>query len=411
MKNPAKTFEVIDNPNGWTDCPGFTCAASACNIRGTDAERLDLALLSGSGKLTAAGVFTTNDVCAAPVHLCREILNAYEGQIGGIVVNSGNANACTGPAGMEDARAMAAESAKACGLDAPFLVCSTGRIGRRLPMDRLLNGIREAAPHLNNKSAMGLAAANAILTSDTRAKMATVRIHHNSQTFTVSGFAKGAGMIEPNMATMLAFLATDLEVSASALKSVLSQATQRTFNRISIDGDMSTNDTVLLVANGTSGVAVENDANLLNAFAAAVEQVCFILADKIVADGEKITKVVELTIEGAPNESAADKVGRAIANSLLVKSSWYGSDPNWGRLLDAAGYARIGLVEDKVDCFYDDCPVLLKGVAQDENLALWKQIVQRRRFSIRLNLNLGDASVRLLTTDLSEAYVNFNKSE
>lgn len=411
MKNPAKIFEVIDNPNGWTDCPGFTCAATACNIRGTDAERLDLALLSGSGKLTAAGVFTTNDVCAAPVHLCREMLNANEGQIGGIVVNSGNANACTGPAGMEDARAMADEAAKACGLDAPFLVCSTGRIGRRLPMDRLLTGIREAAPHLNNKSAMGLAAANAILTSDTRAKMATVRIHHGTQTFTVSGFAKGAGMIEPNMATMLAFLATDLEVSASALKSVLSQATQRTFNRISIDGDMSTNDTVLLVANGASGVAVENDANLLNAFAAAVEQVCFILADKIVADGEKITKVVELTIEGAPNESAADKVGRAIANSLLVKSSWYGSDPNWGRLLDAAGYARIGLVEDKVDCFYDDCPVLLKGVPQDENLALWKQIVQRRRFSIRLNLNLGDASVRLLTTDLSEAYVNFNKSE
>jgi glutamate N-acetyltransferase/amino-acid N-acetyltransferase len=407
----ATSLETIDNPNGWTDCPGFSCAATACDIRGTGKERLDLALLSSSGKLTAAGVFTTNDVCAAPVHLCRELLAAEDGRIGGIVVNSGNANACTGPAGTEDARAMAEAAAKASGIEGPFLVCSTGRIGRRLPMDKVVQGIRDAAGQLSTDSKAGRAAADAILTSDTRAKMATVRIHHGGKTFTVSGFAKGAGMIEPNMATMLAFLATDLEVSAETLNTVLRQATHRTFNRISIDGDMSTNDTVLLVANGASAVAVSSEESLMEAFATAVEKVCFVLADKIVADGEKITKVVELYVEGAANEAAADKVARAIANSLLVKSSWYGSDPNWGRLLDAAGYARVGLIEDRVDCFYDDCPVLLAGVAQDDNLALWKQIVQRRRFSIRLNLNLGDASVRLLTTDLSEAYVNFNKSE
>ncbi len=407
----ATRVETIENPTGWTDCPGFSCAATACDIRGTDKERLDLALLSGTGKLTAAGVFTTNDVCAAPVHLCREFLAVHSDRIGGIVVNSGNANACTGPGGMEDARAMAEVSTGACGVEGPFLVCSTGRIGRRLPMDKVLRGIRDAAGQLSTEPAAGRAAATAILTSDTRAKMATVRIHHGNKTFTVSGFAKGAGMIEPNMATMLAFLATDLEVSSDTLANVLRQATNRTFNRISIDGDMSTNDTVLLVANGASATLVDADASLLEAFASAVEQVCFVLADKIVADGEKITKVVELYVEGARDEISADKVARAIANSLLVKSSWYGSDPNWGRLLDAAGYARIGLIEDRVDCFYDDCPVLLAGVAQDENLALWKQIVQRRRFSIRLNLNLGDASVRLLTTDLSEAYVNFNKSE
>jgi glutamate N-acetyltransferase/amino-acid N-acetyltransferase len=407
----ATCLETIDNPNGWTDCPGFSCAATACDIRGTDKERLDLALLSGSGKLTAAGVFTTNDVCAAPVHLCRELLAADNGRIGGIVVNSGNANACTGADGMEDARAMAEAAAKACDSNGSFLVCSTGRIGRRLPMAKILPGIRSAGDQLASEPKAGIAAANAILTSDTRAKMATVRIHHGDQVFTVCGFAKGAGMIEPNMATMLAFLATDFAVPVEILQSVVRQASNRTFNRISIDGDMSTNDTVLLVANGASGVAVDSDPALMEAFAAAVEKVCFVLADKIVADGEKITKVVELYVEGAPDEVAADKVARAIANSLLVKSSWYGSDPNWGRLLDAAGYARIGLIEDQVDCFYNDCPVLLAGVAQDQNLALWKQIVQGRRFSIRLNLNLGDASVRLLTTDLSEAYVNFNKSE
>jgi glutamate N-acetyltransferase/amino-acid N-acetyltransferase len=404
-------LETIENPNGWTDCPGFSCAAIACDIRGTDKDRLDLALLSSSGQLTAAGVFTTNDVCAAPVHLCREILTSGNGRIGGIVVNSGNANACTGADGMDDARAMADAAAKACASNGPFLVCSTGRIGRRLPMAKLLSGIHNAGDQLATGPKAGIATANAILTSDTRAKMATVRIHHGGQIFTVCGFAKGAGMIEPNMATMLAFLATDFVAPVELLQSVLRQATVRTFNRISIDGDMSTNDTVLLVANGASGIAVDSDPALMEAFAAAVEQVCFVLADKIVADGEKITKVVELYVEGAPDEAAADKVARAIANSLLVKSSWYGSDPNWGRLLDAAGYARIGLIEERVDCFYNDCPVLLAGIAQDQNLALWKGIVQGRRFSIRLNLNLGNASVRLLTTDLSEAYVNFNKSE
>lgn len=410
MQDPLPV-QLIGNPSGITDCPGYQVSATACDIRENGKARLDLALIVADAPCSAAGVFTLNDVCAAPVHVCKEILSVSGDKIAGCVSNSGNANACTAEQGMVDAKEMSTLSQLETGVDAPFLVCSTGRIGRRLPMKNIKAGIAAAAQKLSASSESSREAADAILTSDTRRKVATARFEYAGQTLTVSGMAKGAGMIEPNMATMLAYLASDLEADSELLKEVLKEASDKTFNRISIDGDMSTNDTVLLFANGKSGLKATASPELLAAFKQAVFLVCDALAEKIVGDGEKVTKLVELIVEGAKSEGDAEKVARAVGNSLLVKSSWYGSDPNWGRLADAAGYARVGLKESCFDIYYDEVAALIGGKPQDQYIPEWKQIVSKKRFRITLNLNQGSANYRLLTSDLSEAYVDFNKSE
>lgn len=404
---------LLENSNGIVDCPGFKTAGVACDVREKDdKERLDLAMVVADEPCPVAGVFTQNDVCAAPVQLCKQILSRSSNKVAGFVANSGNANAATGEKGLADAKEMGSIAQLTSGIGSPFLICSTGRIGRKLPMERIEYGIETAAQKLAYDAQSSLNAADAILTSDTRRKVATAQFEYNGRTVTVSGMAKGAGMIEPNMATMLAFLTTDVIANGEQLKNVLTNAVNQTFNRISIDGDMSTNDTVLLFANGKSGVDPwDGPADLLFAFKEAVFKVCDILAEKIVGDGEKVTKLVELIVEGCPRIRDAEKVARAVGNSLLVKTSWYGSDPNWGRLADAAGYARVGLKIEQLDIHYDEVPALIQGVPQDANLKQWKDIVSKKRFRITLNLNQGSCDFRLLTSDLSEAYVNFNKSE
>jgi glutamate N-acetyltransferase/amino-acid N-acetyltransferase len=409
--NSSLTVQLTQSSDGIADCPGYRVAGVSCDIRENGNPRLDLALFVSNTPCSAAGVFTLNDVCAAPVHICKEIIAESGNQIAGCVVNSGNANACTGEQGMVDGKQMSVIAQQTTGIDAPFLVCSTGRIGRQLPMSKIQSGITAAAAKLDTEPQSSLDAADAILTSDTRRKVATARFSYQGTTITVSGMAKGAGMIEPNMATMLAFITTDLEADSALLKSVVKQASDLTFNRISIDGDMSTNDTVLLFANGVSGVKADASPELLEAFQQAVFLVCDNLAEKIVGDGEKVTKLVELIVEGCQSTADAEKVARAVGNSLLVKSSWYGSDPNWGRLADAAGYARVGLKESCFDIYYNDVAALINGTPQDSNLSKWKEIVSKKRFRITLNLNQGEGQFRLLTSDLSEAYVNFNKSE
>jgi glutamate N-acetyltransferase/amino-acid N-acetyltransferase len=406
-------IQLLENSNGIADCPGFKTAGVACNVRELpDASRLDLAMVVPEVPCPVAGVFTLNDLCAAPVRLCKEMLSLTGTKVGGFVANSGNANAATGTQGMDDAREMSRCAQEFSGIDAPFLVCSTGRIGRKLPMNRIKSGIEQASKALSEDAAASRNAADAILTSDTRRKVATARFEFEGKTVTVSGMAKGAGMIEPNMATMLAFITTDAVASSDQLKNVLTVACNNTFNRISIDGDMSTNDTVLLLASGKSGVDPwSGSAELLFAFKEAVRLVCDRLAEKIVGDGEKVTKLVELVVEGCERVSDAEKVARTVGNSLLVKTSWYGSDPNWGRLADAAGYARVGLQEELLDIYYDEIPALIRGVPQDDKLEQWKAIVAKNRFRITINLNQGNSSFRLLTSDLSEAYVDFNKSE
>jgi len=406
-------IELTDNSPGLSDVPGLRVGAGSGDIRRKGQDRLDTALVVADRPCAAAGVFTTNDVRAAPVRFSQAVLAAGASAIRGIVANSGNANACTGEQGLRDTEAMARLAAEASGCPGgAFLVCSTGRIGEPLPMDRVAKGLAEAGARLAATPQEGERAAWAILTSDTRPKSVTARFAWEGRTVTVAGIAKGAGMIEPNMATMLAFVATDLAASPGVLRAALLAANAQSFNCVSVDGDMSTNDTVLLLATGASGLALDGaPAGLAARFQEALDRVCFALAEKIVGDGEKITKVVSVEVAGARTRADAEAVARAVGNSLLVKSAWYGEDPNWGRLADAAGYARTGLDEARLDIAYDDVPAVVQGRPLPENKPRWKEVVTRRRFAVRLNLNLGQGAFRLLTTDLSEAYVNFNKSE
>lgn len=411
MNSNIPEVKIESSPKGLCDCPGFKFSATAVNIRNNNEKRLDLALIVGDSPLKSAGVFTTNDVVAAPVDLCKKVLSKSPNNIGGIVINSGNANACTGIKGILDAKEMSTSAQVSSKIGLPFYVCSTGRIGRKLPIDKISAGIDTCASMLDNSEFNSNSVSNAILTSDTCVKEATIRIRYKGKTFTIAGIAKGAGMIEPNMATMPCFIVTDLDCSHKDLQKSLSEANEQSFNCISIDGDMSTNDTVLILSNGKSEVNVNSDKNLHTAFNEALVEICQILANKIVSDGEKTTKVVTLNILGCPTRKAAEKVARSIGNSLLVKTSFYGSDPNWGRVIDAAGYAKIGLDFDRLDFYYDEVPVLLKGVPQETNEIIWKEIVGKKKFTIKLDLNLGNAKFKYITTDLSEDYVNFNKSE
>lgn len=406
-------IEVREDAAGLGLVKGFKVGAAACDIRNRgDLSRLDLALVVSEAPADAAGVFTTNDVKASPVLLDIARLKASP-KMRAIVANSGNANACTGSRGEEDAEKMCRLAAEAAGCrSGEVLVCSTGRIGEFMPMEKVARGIAEAASRLSASDEQSEAASRAIMTSDTRPKTVIASAAFGGKKISVAGMAKGAGMIEPNMATMLAFIVSDASVAQPLLKKLLKECADKTFNRMTVDGDMSTNDTVLCLCNGAGGVEVsESDAESVGAFKAALLAVCRSLARKIVGDGEKITKVVEVKVSGARDSAQAEKICRAIGNSLLVKSSWFGEDPNWGRLADAAGYARTGLEYDKIDLDYDGVPVLAKGQPVAENKPLWKKIVSQKTFTVNMNLNLGHAEESILATDLTEGYVNFNKGE
>jgi glutamate N-acetyltransferase/amino-acid N-acetyltransferase len=410
-------FQFKQDSAGCVDTPGFAAAGVHCDVRGTADGRLDLALVISEEPCTLAAVFTRNRVAAAPVRLGRQTLAAAT-FVRGFAANSGNANACTGPEGMQDALKMRELAARAAGCrPEEILVCSTGRIGRRLPLDKMEKGFALAGEQIENSTEAGVRAADAILTSDTRRKVCSVRVETSPGFVHISGMAKGAGMIEPNMATMLGFICTDAKVEPPDLQAVLAESVDASFNAVTVDGDESTNDTVLLLANGTSGIPLAPGSGDWNAFKSALQAVCQDLAKKIVGDGEKITKVVELRIEGAATESDARKAARAVANSLLVKSSWYGCDPNWGRIMDALGYSGADLSEETVSLWYEDShgeqrlPVYARGRILDEHLDGWKAIVAAPRFRIIADLGSGSAAYRMWSTDLTEGYVNFNKSE
>ena len=398
--------------DGVTEPLGFFASGVACNVMGKNNGKLDLGIIYSKRKCTAAGTFTTNDVKAAPVRYCMDVLK--KGQIfHGVVANSGNANACTGTQGDLDCGKMASETARHLKVNpSEILVCSTGRIGVPLPMSRITAGIAHACQDTMEELDGGKAFQEAILTSDTRTKSCSAQINTPSGKITIGGTVKGAGMIQPNMATMLAFLTTDAAVSSDFLKECLLHAVDQSFNRMTIDGDMSTNDTVLFLANGFSGVKLDNESqDTKSAFLEAVIQICTTLARKCVTDGEKVTKFVELQIMGAKSNEDAEKVGRCVANSLLVKSSWYGSDPNWGRIVDAAGYAQVGMDFDQMDLFYNEIPAVEKGKPLPMNKAKWKEVVSQKAFTIKMFLNQGDGSSIIWSNDLSEEYVNYNKSE
>jgi glutamate N-acetyltransferase/amino-acid N-acetyltransferase len=417
---------------------GFRAAGVFCDIKrlgtgkGSDRGRkLDLMLIASDAPAAVAGMFTTNQVCAAPVKV--SVRHAGRARARAIVSNSGNANACTGPRGLRDARAMVATAAKALQLtEQDVLVCSTGRIGVPLPMANVNRGIRQAVRELSHDRAAAARAAEAIMTSDTVSKEVAVQIELGGRACVIGGIAKGAGMIEPGMspsgkrpasrplhATMLGFITTDASVASPVLKKALREAVAQTFNRITIDGDMSTNDTVLALANGLAGNPMvrklqSRDGRL---FQDALNHVCRTLARKIVADGEGVTRVVTVRVSGAASHADADRAARWVGNSVLVKTSWFGGDPNWGRIIDALGYSPARVVEDKVDIGYsahgssEVTWSLRRGRPTRVDFASLCACVAPAEFDLHVRLNIGRGRAVVYACDLSEAYVDFNKGD
>ena len=377
---------------------GFVASAVHAGIRKN--ERLDLALVRSLVPATGAGMFTVNRVQAAPVLLCKEHLGLAQPQA--VVANSGVANAATGAQGLHDARATAREAAQALGL-APeqVLVLSTGVIGATLPLDNVLAGVRAAAGSLGADG--GQAAAEAILTTDTSAKQA---VAHGAG-FTVGGMAKGSGMIHPNLATMLAVVTTDYPLEPGEASAYLLPAVNVSFNAISVDGECSTNDTVLLLANGASGIerTPASDAE----FAVCLGTVCGELAKQIVADGEGATVLAEIAVNGAASDAEARAIAERVATSPLVKTALYGHDANWGRIAAAAGSAKFNggyadLDPDKLTIVIDGVPVLVDGRPSGD-----EPVLTNGHCTIEIGLALGDGAANYLTTDLSYDYVRINE--
>jgi glutamate N-acetyltransferase/amino-acid N-acetyltransferase len=386
--------------NTWTLARNFRFAGVHCGLR-PDPDRLDLALVVSDLPASGAGVFTQNRVCAAPVHICRERLPTREAR--GIVICSGNANACTGQRGLDDARRMTAVAAEALGCDAAkMLVCSTGVIGRLLPMDKIEPGIRDAARHLALEPAALERAARAILTTDTTIKVSTKSVGD----LRLTGFAKGAAMIGPNMATMLAFVLTDAAVAPQDLQGILGRAAEASFNCVSVEGHTSTNDTLLLLANGQepplAGAALQR-------FETAVTEVCGELARAIAADAEGASHVVRIDVAGLRTDAEARRVARTVADSALVKTALFGADPNWGRIVSAAGYAGVDFEERHLSLWLGDTPLYDAGTPVPfDAAAVSAWMKQHRELPMRLVFTLGTGRCTFWTCDLTYDYVRLN---
>jgi glutamate N-acetyltransferase/amino-acid N-acetyltransferase len=378
---------------------GFRAAGVAAGIK-TNGKK-DVALIVSDVPATAAATFTTNQVKAAPVKLSMQ--HVKSGKACAIVANSGNANACTSD-GPIHARAMACAVSRRLGCaENHVLVCSTGRIGANLPIVKVEAGIKQLLGLLSRRG--DALAAKAIMTTDTFPKEVAVQFKAGRRTFRIGGIAKGAGMIQPKMATMLGFITTDAAVPRATLQKALGHAVNKSFNRISVDGDTSTNDTVILLANGLAG------APPLEKFQQALDFVCLELAKMIVRDGEGVSKFVTINVHGAATERDAEIAARAVANSVLVKTSWCGGDPNWGRILDALGYSRARVDADLVDVAYEGLAAVRGGIPARTPAAKLKKIVAQPTFSIDIHLHLGRGHCTMHTCDLTEKYVELNKGE
>ena len=429
-------------PGSVTAPCGFVASGVVCDIKrlGTGkgsnkGAKRDLALIVSEFPCTVAGMFTTNQICAAPVKVCIERMKRGIAQA--VVVNSGNANACTGRQGLRDAREMAALVAEQFGIrEEHVLVGSTGRIGVLMPMPNVRRGILAAAQLVNASGASADHVAEAIMTSDTKPKQIAVECQLGGKTVRIGGVCKGAGMIQPGMsasgkrpaatpgkrgglhATMLCFITTDAAIEAKTLQRCLQEAVAQSFNRITVDGDMSTNDTVLVLANGLAeNHRLSTRNSQLLTFQSAFNHVCLELAKMIVRDGEGVTRFVTVRVNGARNFADADASARAVANSALVKTSWFGGDPNWGRIIDALGYSAATIVEDKVDIGYSApgaSEVLWSLKRGQPTRATFKQLcaaVAPKEFDLHINLNLGRATALMYASDLTEEYVEFNKGD
>jgi len=397
--------EVIDA--GCIVAPkGFRAGATYCGIK-TIKDSLDLGIVFSDNPATGAALFTTNQIYAAPVKLSRKV--ARKGCIRAFVINSGNANACTGDQGYKDAEEMARTAARHLKIpEGEILIASTGIIGRPLPMDKITAGIKTAAASLGNTASHGDDMARAIMTTDTKRKDIAVRLKIQNKDVTIGGITKGAGMIAPNMATMLCFLTTDVSLSSALLHACLNNAVESSFNRITIDGHMSTNDTVAIMANGASGVALTPDSQELQTFQEGLHYVTGYLSKAIVKDGEGATKFIRIDVAGARSLNDATRIARSIADSPLVKTAINGCDPNWGRIVSAAGYAGVKLDESTTNLYINDILIFAKGMPAQCDLSKLGASMGNTDIHIRLELGLGDCKDTVWTCDLSHEYVTIN---
>jgi glutamate N-acetyltransferase/amino-acid N-acetyltransferase len=384
---------------------GFRAGAVKSGIKPSGG--LDLALLVADGPCAAAGTFTTNRVCAAPVRWCRDHLPADD--IRAVVINAGNANAATGAQGAANAARTAELAGELLGCQPDqVLMASTGVIGRQLPMDLLEEGLKRVSGQVSADAASFQTAAQAILTTDTRAKVVSLQHQGESATFALLGIAKGAAMIGPRMATMLAFLLTDAPVWPSDLQPILSEAVENSFNCVSVEGHTSTNDTVLILSStaATEPILAGDD---LTAFASMVNSACESLARMMAADGEGATHFITIDVEGCESREEARTIARAVADSALVKTAIHGADPNWGRIVSAAGYAGVPFEEEDLSLWINGVAVYKSGVPTDFDApSLSAGLRANRDVQLRLALSRGDGQIRFWTCDLTAEYVRLN---
>ena len=388
---------------------GFLTSAVSCGIKNPAAQRLDLALIYSEHACSSAGAFTTNRVKAAPVRVSQAHLR--KGDLRAIIANSGNANACTGVQGIHDANAMCDAVAKPLGLKRTEVgVSSTGVIGLPMPMMRVTPQYGALIAGLGPKNGSDVAAA--IITSDTHPKEIAISFDLGEHRVRLGGCVKGAGMISPNMATMLCFITTDANIPSESLRKGVLECVEESFNRITIDGDMSTNDTVMVLANGASGMSpIRRHGKRCHQMRQALSWLMLELAKAVVRDGERVTKFVTVHVQGARTYLDAKKVAEAVCKSALVKASWNGGDPNWGRILHAVGYSGARIREELVDIFIGGKAACLGGLQADTPMEELRPIAAQPEFEIIIDLNQGEANYTMYSSDLSPEYIDFNRSE
>lgn len=402
----SPTIPVNECEGGVTAPKGFLTGGLYCGIR---KFKKDIAIIYSETPATVAGVFTLNRTQAAPILVCKTQLKTSR-TCSALVVNSGNANACTGERGLNDAWTMVKATARALKVpEEQVMVSSTGVIGQYLPIEKIGDGIQQLSGQLSRTGNND--AAEAIMTTDTFSKQVAVKFTLGNSVVTIGGMSKGSGMIAPNMATMLAFVTTDVSIGQSLLQKALTAANNRSFNRITVDGDMSTNDMALIMANGQAkNQPFPEHSEESKLFSAALEYVLIKLAKMIVRDGEGATKLIEIVVKGARSEEEAAQAAKAVANSNLVKTAIHGADANWGRILAAVGYSGVDFNPDNVEIAFNDLPVLRKNyeIVLDEEKA--KQILTQDTIAIIIDLNQGKQSARFWTCDLTKEYVHINAS-
>ena len=399
-------YQVIQG--GVTAPKGFTAGAVYAGIKSRKKEKPDVAVLYSEQPCTCAACFTTNKFCAAPVILGRETLK--KGKARAIVINSGNANAATGEQGIRDAKLVETETEKLLGLgEDEVFVCSTGVIGQRLPVDKVLDGVRRVVPNLSVDK--GTEAAWAIMTTDTMRKESAYELTLSGGTIRIGAMAKGSGMIHPNMATMLAYVTTDAKADSADLQKMLSAAVDKSFNMCTVDGDTSTNDSIFLLANGASGVEIKTEEDKA-ALAGLIEYICIDIARRIASDGEGATHLIEVESYGLPTEHDARLVAKSIAGSMLFKAAVFGRDANWGRIMAAAGYSGADVDPTRADCIIKsaagEVQVMKDGFGTDFSEEKAKEVLTEHDITIIVRFYQGDGQAKAWGCDLTYDYVKIN---